>query len=362
MYKGIILLYVGILNITQIAYSQLFEHFFSPAEYIVYRCTEAPVIDGDIADAVWEPAPWSSDFVDIEGISKLKPYYDTHFKMLWDNKNLYIAARLYDKHIWATLTQRESVIFEDNDFEVFIDPDGDTHDYMELEVNAFGTIWDLFLDKPYRDGGRADNKWNFDGLKIAVKVYGKINRTTGKDSCWTIEMAIPWNAMIGYSKTKKIPFDGEQWRMNFSRVQWKTKIKDYKYIKERDKHGKLLPEHNWVWSPQGAIAMHQPETWGYVQFSEINAGQGTAIFIENPDQMAIWCLWQVYYLYQRYPLNFLRLQADLSKLQAENSASSPDFLQVELGDKKTEYLAKVPSKGGKGFLFIRKDGKIWSGK
>ena len=38
--------------------------------------------------------------------------------------------------LWGTLTARDSVIFHDNDFEVFIDPDGDTHAYYELEVNA----------------------------------------------------------------------------------------------------------------------------------------------------------------------------------------------------------------------------------
>jgi hypothetical protein len=359
MNKGVIFLCFCILNTHQLAYTQLFEQFFSPPGYIVYRCTVPPEIDGDINDKIWDSAPWSSAFIDIEGSSKPKPYYDTHFKMLWDKKNLYIAARLYDRHIWATLTQRESVIFEDNDFELFIDPDGDAHNYMELEVNAYGTIWDLFLNKPYRDGGRADNKWNFEGLRMAVKVYGKINRTTGKDSCWTIEMALPWESIIEYSASKSIPVDGEQWRMNFSRVQWKTNIKDYKYIKERDKHGKLIPEHNWVWSPQGAIAMHQPETWGYVQFTDIIAGQGIAKYIENPDQMAIWCLWQVYYMYQRYPLNFQKLQEDLKKLQQDNSASSQDFLKVEIGDKKTIYLAKTPGKNNSGSWLISKDGRLW---
>ena len=28
-------------------------------------------------------------------------------------------------------------------------------------------------------------------------------------------------------------------------------------------------EDNWVWSPQGEIAMHLPERWGFLQFSEV---------------------------------------------------------------------------------------------
>ena len=60
-----------------------------------------------------------------------------------------------EPHVWGTLTKHDSVIFHDNDFEVFIDPNGDTLEYYEFEINALNTGWDLFLDKPYRQGGRA---------------------------------------------------------------------------------------------------------------------------------------------------------------------------------------------------------------
>ena len=44
--------------------------------------------------------------------------------------------------------KRDAVIYRDNDFEVFIDPDGDTHLYYEFEINAHGTEWDLLLASP----------------------------------------------------------------------------------------------------------------------------------------------------------------------------------------------------------------------
>ena len=78
--------------------------------------------------------------------------------------------------VWATLTARDSVIFHDNDFEVFIDPDGDTHEYYELEVNALGTEWDLMLVQPYRDGGPPIDAWDIAGLETGVDVRGTINR------------------------------------------------------------------------------------------------------------------------------------------------------------------------------------------
>jgi hypothetical protein len=79
------------------------------------------------------------------------------------------------------------VIFQDNDFEVFIDADGDTHAYYELEVNAFGTAWDRMLLQPYRDGGPPIHGWDVAGLKVR----GTINRPGDKDDAWTVEIAMP---------------------------------------------------------------------------------------------------------------------------------------------------------------------------
>ena len=83
--------------------------------------------------------------------------------------------------MWATITTRDAVIFQDDDFEVFLDPGGDTHEYYELEVNALGTAWDLFLVKPYRDGGPALHAWDIAGLAVGVDVRGTINRPGDRD-------------------------------------------------------------------------------------------------------------------------------------------------------------------------------------
>jgi hypothetical protein len=32
------------------------------------------------------------------------------------------------------------------------------------------------------------------------------------------------------------------------------------------------PGYNWVWAPQWQVQMHQPETWGYLQFAQATAG------------------------------------------------------------------------------------------
>ena len=78
------------------------------------------VIDGNLNEEAWEDAVWSSSFIDIEGSTKAPPQYDTKVKMLWDSTYLYIGALLEEEHLWATYDQDESIIFHENDFEIFI--------------------------------------------------------------------------------------------------------------------------------------------------------------------------------------------------------------------------------------------------
>ncbi len=244
------------------------EKFSSPREYDCYRIEEAVCIDGKLDDPAWQFIPWSEGFIDIEGEHKPLPWYETRFKIAWNDSCLYIAANLEEEHIWATLTKRESVIYRDNDFEVFLDPDGDGLDYFELEINAFGTEWDLFLDKPYSQKGNADFSWNIEGIRTVVQHKGSINNPDDLDTAWIVEMALPWESFLEHAPGKRKPQTGDTWRVNFSRVQWETDIQEGEYIKRTDSiSGTPLREHNWVWSPQGMINMHIPEKWGYLNFS-----------------------------------------------------------------------------------------------
>lgn len=246
--------------------------YVMPRGYVCYRAPQPIQIDGQLGDDTWAKIPWSEDFVDIEGDAKPKPLYQTRVKMAWDDRALYIAAELSEPHIWATLKKHDSYIFHDDpDFEVFLDPDGDGHLYAELEMNALNTTWDLLLTKPYRDGGHAIDAWEIEGLKTAVHVDGTINDPTNTDRKWTIEIEWPWQGLQQITKCAMPPKNGDQWRINFSRVEWDVIVKEgnYQQVKGR-------PEHNWVWSPQGAINMHMPERWGYLQFTSEPIGSVAA--------------------------------------------------------------------------------------
>lgn len=331
-----------------------------PKSYVCYKALEPIRIDGELTEPSWTKAQWTDLFTDIEGGSKPQPRFHTRVKMLWDSAYLYIGAELQEPDVWATLLQRDTVIFRDNDFEVFVDPDGDTHQYYEFEMNALNTVWDLLLIKPYRDGGPPVNGWDIKGLKTAVRVYGTINHPGDIDSGWTAELAFPWKALKECAHRDVPPKNGDQWRINFSRVEWKVSIKNGFYEKKSDpSSGKPLAEDNWVWSPQGLIDMHYPEKWGFVQFSDKQVGEGKDEFIQHPEEKAKWALRQVYYKQREY----------FSKYG--HYASSVEMLN--LGGKKVEgyswpptiectqslYEAVIKSLDGQEQWHITNDGRVW---
>ena len=220
------LLAVGALNGPQER-----EHAQHPRGYVAYRAASAIAVDGRLAEGAWLSADWTEPFVDIEGDVRPKPAYLTRVKMAWDESNFYIGALLAEPHLWATLKEHDSVIFRDNDFEVFIDPNGDNHEYYELEINALGTTWDLLLPKPYKDDGKAVNGWEIAGMKAAVNLDGTLNNPSDVDRGWTVEIALPWKALGELARRPSPPKDGDQWRVNFSRVQWQLDVINGAYRK-----------------------------------------------------------------------------------------------------------------------------------
>jgi hypothetical protein len=265
----------------------------APKGYVCFRAIEAIKVDGRLDEKSWARVPWTDTFVDIEGDVRPLPRFKTRAKMLWDDSYFYIAAEMEEPDVWGTLTTHDAVIFHDNDFEVFIDPDGDNHEYYEFEINALNTGWDLFLKKPYRDGGPADNGWEIPGLKTAVHVDGSLNQPGDRDQGWSVEIAIPWSALNAHAHKACPPKDGDQWRVNFSRVEWQIKPGASKYEKVPG-----TKEANWVWSPQGVVDMHRPERWGYVQFSR---GEPEKVpFRPDPTLAARDKLCQIYYAQKEY--------------------------------------------------------------
>ena len=224
------------------------------------------------------------------------PRFETKMKMRWDDDWLYVGAELEETQIWANITEtchcinddQDQVIFHDNDFEIFIDVDGSNHNYKEFEMNAANATWILMLNKPYGDGGYENSSRVFGAagydmqppLQCGVDIDppAALNNPAVPGYGWSVEIALPMDKILEATLSPdKRPVHGTYWRINFSRVQWRVIVQDDIYVKDPE----YPHEDNWVWSPIGEIAMHNPERWGFLQFSEVIIKDVTKVELIN---------------------------------------------------------------------------------
>lgn len=159
--------------------------------------------------------------------------------------------------------------------QVFVDPDGDTHYYKELEVNAYNTQWNLLMVKPYLNGGPAVCNATVQGqcsasdpahgvsgfdlspwLHTGVHVEGGLNDPGLGSKWWSVEMCLPLEQYAQYEEVAVPPREGDYWRINFSRVQYyvathTSEDGSQAYWKVDEE---AAPD-NWVWQAQGVVNM-----------------------------------------------------------------------------------------------------------
>lgn len=327
-----------------------------PQKYICQSTSSPLTIDGKDDEPDWQAMPWSELFGDIEGPDAPTPFLKTQVKMLWDKDYLYILARLQETDLWATFTERESIIFHENNFEVFIDPDWDTHNYYELEINALGTTWDLMLTKPYRMMGRAVSAWDITGLKKGIYLEGTLNNPDDIDTGWMVELAIPFHILAECAPHRSAPRPGDIWRINFSRVEWDLEVKNHQSLKKIDPTtGKPLPEHNWVWSPQYQINMHKPEYWGMVLFSDNKAGT-KEIFGSHPDAEIYYALRQLFDEQYHYFEKSEQFASRLKHLPSGKRLASK--YQIKLKFSPASFRLWAPATFSGEWIILTEDGRI----
>lgn len=270
----------------------------TPPQYRAVKTNQAMVVDGFANEAIWKEIPFTSRFRDIAGGSASNT---SALKLCWDEQYLYVFAQLEQSQLWASLTKKDTAVFMDNALEFFIDMDGDMQQYIEFQINALGTTWDLILSKAYRDGGKQDSDFDFPGLKKAIRLRGTLNQPGDIDEGWDVELAIPL-----------APRKGQIARMNFSHVNWKLEAVNGSYQKQKDAAGRIVQPDYLVWSPQGRVDLHMPERWGYVLFAE---EAGSASFISAETLEIQRSLWKYYYLQRDHREQYKQYAKGLDELR-----------------------------------------------
>jgi hypothetical protein len=157
-------------------------------------------------------------------------------RMAHDGHEWRVLFHCEDRDPWATLTERDAPLYNEETVEIFFDPAGDLEGYFEIEVNPLGAVLDLVFRRS-RSGYKGDRAWDCEGLRVAVKM--------GPET-WTTEIAVP------FASVTAMPFP-RQWRVNFCRI-------------DRPSRDGSLPRELTAWSPPRRDSFHTPERFGVVKF------------------------------------------------------------------------------------------------
>jgi hypothetical protein len=259
-------------------------------EVLALRAGSPIDVDGRLDEPCWAGAAWTPRFGDA--VTGAPALYDTRAAVLWDDDRLYVGFRIEEPFVRASLTERDSLIWYDNDIELFVAGDDA---YWELEVNALGTIYEVLhvwadayargtpfdlpeldLRRPSARGftGNVDpdhwdwdgfhprgNRWAFldwdlPGLEVGVAVDGTVNDDTDVDRGWSVEIAVPWDGLaLVAAERQRPPRDGDVWRMFLARYE------------QIELNGHKAPPVGWAASRHGLDDAHVPELYSRVRFS-----------------------------------------------------------------------------------------------
>jgi len=183
---------------------------------LVYRCrrTETPpVLDGTLGDPIWKQAEVIALVRNQDGAAAR---FETTVRLLWDEACLYVGFACEDTQIYATMTERDASLWEEEVVELFVDANSDGIGYVEIEVSPLNTVLDLYVlnrpPLPFR--GMFD--WDSVGMRTEVQVDGDPHDPDSTDWGWQVEMAIPWGDFC--TAPHQPPLPGDVWRVNLYRI------------------------------------------------------------------------------------------------------------------------------------------------
>ncbi|ORY05885.1 CBD9-like protein [Basidiobolus meristosporus CBS 931.73] len=307
-------------------------------QYTILFTRSPPTIDGNLDDDAWQKAPWTEDFGDILGpLSGLvSSDTQTKTKMLWDDKYLYVGARLSDPFIFAKTDRahgNEALV--DNTFEIFLDTDRTNHNYKRIQINPLGVSQFLEYGKPPADGGQP-MRWDI-GPQFRSQIYNStlvglssdpstmITSLINPSNFWTVEWAIPIEKFRRNLRKRGDGQSSEYSNFQFMRSGWPPENvsahkKSSKKSKKKEKRyllsllDNLLPTSPFksTWTPQYTEDAHNPEWWGQVEFSREEVATPPK---PDPQYLTRFVLMQIYRAQQEHFREQGRYTANLDELK-----------------------------------------------
>jgi hypothetical protein len=174
-------------------------------EIVGYRTEEKINIDGILDEESWSRAECSGDFVTYKPYEGREPFKQTQVCVLYDDRALYIGAKLFDDEpdkILKELTMRDEDNGNTDMFILQLNPFNDKRNVYVFKVTAANVQTDILISD-----GNYDYNWNAVWMS-AVNI---------NENGWIVEISIPYSSI-------RFPNLPEQaWSVNFWRIIRRTR-------------------------------------------------------------------------------------------------------------------------------------------
>ena len=199
----------------------------------------APKIDGFLDDKAWDIIEWQGDFTEHSPDNNTKPSYPTKFKVVYDDKFLYIAIRCFDDHpesIEKRLSRRDG--FAGDWVEVNLDTNNDQRTAFSFTATAAGVKGDEFISK---NGNNWDPSWNpiwytasstdKQGWISEIKIpFSQLKFGTSKEQKWGLQVKRRYFNNNERSIWQSVALDAPGWVSEFGVLRGLFNIKPQKQL------------------------------------------------------------------------------------------------------------------------------------
>jgi len=218
-----------------------------PKTLVIPKFRSLVKIDGNLRESPWTKAAVIKPLRFNDGATPGAE--ETEVRLWYNDQALYLGWICQDTNIQATMTNRDSHLWEEEVVELFITPSELTR-YYEFQWNPLATPFDAIVKNELDPQGKSKN-YHFDAtftatnLTAAVVVKGSIGDSSDRDEGWQVEVMIPFSVFGPVPPKPK-----DVWRGNFFRISRGTN---------------LAPQY-FSWSPTRSAWFHQPDRFGKLEF------------------------------------------------------------------------------------------------
>jgi hypothetical protein len=223
--------------------------------YKVAKTAEPMKVDGKMDEAAWKNA----QVVSIDNFFRRDKPVDKQastFRMMWDATNIYLFYEAQDTSLTSRETAFDGRPYLDDCAEFFVLPIPDSLSFhFGFEVNITKARYDYVMLYRYHNNRSFFVKDYNPAYQVESTYDGTINNLTDKDKGWTMEFAIPLDALSNFSGAAR-PAAGVKWAFQAVR-------QDRNLVEDRGRStSTLFPVYVF------ALDVHQPHRFGIMEFAE----------------------------------------------------------------------------------------------